>query len=136
MKAPTIVFADDEPALSEALRSALEARGYTCIAVTDMTQAWKLLNTRPVAVLVTDIMMPPGSDFAGLDSSVTGYNLVGMVRRSFPSVSVVCLSVIADTKKINELKTQNVLYLRKGETSLATAWKLIESRVTGKISFY
>jgi DNA-binding NarL/FixJ family response regulator len=92
------------------------------------------LRNHKVSVLVSDIMMPSGDAFSEIDSSETGLHLVAKVRREFPDVSVICLSVIGDQSKIQKLKKQGVLYLRKGETPLDTAARLIESKATGSYS--
>jgi CheY-like chemotaxis protein len=131
----TILFADDEPWLSDALRLSLESREYQCISTTSATEAWQVLEEQPVDVLVTDIMMPGGDMFPDVDSSEAGFHFVRRIRQRWPRLSVICLSVIADSERIQELKKQNVLYLRKGETPLETALKLIESKATGIISF-
>ncbi len=93
------------------------------------------LDEHEVSVLVSDIMMPSGEDFPGIDSSETGFHFVSMVRDEFPDVRIVCLSAIGDQSKIQKLKRQGALYLRKGETPLATAASLIESKATGVINF-
>jgi hypothetical protein len=80
-------------------------------------------------------MMPPGDAFPTVDSATAGFFFVREIRRHFPRLPIICLSVIADVEKIEELKKQNILYLRKGETPLETAMALIESKATGKISF-
>jgi two-component system, NtrC family, response regulator len=131
----TILFVDDEPGLSAPLRLSLEARGYACVSRTNMTGGWRFLEKNAVQVLVTDIMMPAGDAFPGVDSSSAGFYFVRKVREAFPDVAIICLSVIADLQKIEDLKKRNILYLRKGETPLDTARKLIESKATGKISF-
>jgi DNA-binding NarL/FixJ family response regulator len=97
-----------------------------------MTSALRYMETEPISVLVTDIMMPAGDEFPSVDSAETGFVFVAKVRRKFPKTSVICLSVIGDQKKINELKRTSVLYLRKGETPLSTAASLIESKATGR----
>ncbi len=130
----TILFVDDEPSLSEALQAKLESRGFRCVSRRDMTSALNYIAEQSIDALVTDIMMPAGEDFPEIDSSETGFHFVRKVRKDFPSIGVVCLSVIGDQSKINELKKLNVLYLRKGETPLASAAKLIESKATGKYS--
>ena len=86
-------------------------------------------------MLVSDIMMPSGADFPLIDSSEAGFHFVSIVRSEFPSVSIICLSVIGDQRKIDGLKRQRTLYLRKGETPLDTAARLIESKAT-KITRY
>ncbi len=131
----TILFVDDEPVSTEALRAVLEADGFRCKSLTDVTAAMSFLRREDVSVLVSDIMMPGGDDFPEIDSSEAGFNLVSLVQREFPDVSIICLSVIGDQDKINKLKRRGVQYLRKGETPLGTAVKLIESKATGIIRF-
>jgi CheY-like chemotaxis protein len=96
-----------------------------------MTSAMEFLRKEQVSVLVTDIMMPSGDKFPGIDSSETGFHFVARVRNQFPNVAIICLSVIGDQSKIRKLKKDGVLYLRKGETPLQTAARLIESKATG-----
>lgn len=128
---PRILFVDDEPASTEPLRVLMEARGFQCDCLTDMSSAMQFLSQHAVSVIVSDIMMPSGELFPEIDSSETGFHFVSMVRRDFPRIGVVCLSVIGDQSKINSLKKQGVLYLRKGETPLAKAAQVIESKATG-----
>ncbi len=137
MKAKThiILFVDDEPITTEPLRLLLEAKGFECVSRTDMSSAMTFLRCNPVSVLVTDIMMPSGNQFPGIDSSETGFHFVNKVRDEFPDVGIVCLSVIGDQNKIQKLKKRGTLYLRKGETPLDTAARLIESKATGVISY-
>ncbi|MDO9262814.1 MAG: hypothetical protein Q7U02_02530, partial [Desulfosalsimonadaceae bacterium] len=97
----------------------------------NMTDAMEYLKNHKVKVLISDIMMPGGQAFSDIDSSETGFHFVDMVRREYPDVSVICLSVIGDQSKIQVLKRKGVLYLRKGETPLDNAARLIESKATG-----
>lgn len=122
----TILFVDDEPWLQESLRCALEARGYECIWATDMTSALDLLEKREVAVVVTDIMMPPGDKFHEIDSHETGFHLIRRLRADWPQTPVVCLSVIGDENKLRPIRSSGVSYLRKGEVPLATVIQTIE----------
>lgn len=131
----TILFVDDERSSSEGLRLLLEAKGFNCEYLSDMSSAIDFLRTRKVAVLVSDIMMPSGEMFPNIDSSETGFHFVRKVRDEFSEVAVICLSVIGDQGRIQELKKQGVLYLRKGETPLDTAARMIESKATGIISY-
>jgi DNA-binding response OmpR family regulator len=130
-----ILLVDDEPWYAEALRIALQSEGFTCDTATDMSAAMAFLRKHLVSVVVTDIMMPPGPDFASIDSSETGYHLIKMVQGQWPSVRIICLSVIGDQKKILALKRQRVQYLRKGEVSLEDTLKCIRRAATGTIRF-
>ena len=131
----TILFVDDEPWLSQPLLLTLEARGYVCVSKSNMTDGLAYLAKHSVDLLVTNVMMPAGDDFPDVDSSSTGFYFMRKVREQLPRMPIICLSVIGDVEKIEELKRKNILYLRKGETPLDTAVKLIESKVTGKMSF-
>jgi CheY-like chemotaxis protein len=134
-KTYTILFVDDEPWLAESLKLSLEARGFICLSSSSASEAWTLLQSTPVDVIVTDIMMPAGELFPGVESYETGFHFIRRIRKTWPRRDVICLSVIADSEKIRELKRQNVLYLKKGETPLATARQLIESKATGRICY-
>ena len=127
----TILFVDDEPNSTSALRMLLEAQGFRCVSLSDMSSALRFLREEPVAVVVSDIMMPSGSDFKEIDSAETGFYFTARIRQEFPNVRVICLSVIGDQAKIINLKRKGILYLRKGETPLSTAARLIESKATG-----
>lgn len=131
----TILFVDDEPWLQEALMEYLRAEGFECVSVSDMTEAWRYIKENEVSVLVSDIMMPPGDSFGDVDSFAAGFRLVDKVRKEHPDIGVVCLSVIGDQKKINALKNKGVLYLRKGETPLDNAVRLIRARALGYIRY-
>lgn len=130
-----ILFVDDEPWGTEALRLKLEGRGFICNEVKDMSSALNLLNSDDYGVVVTDIMMPAGLDFPGVDSSKTGIVFTSMIRNKYPDIQIICLSVIGDQEIIKSLKKKGILYIRKGETSLDVASKIIESKATGTTSF-
>jgi CheY-like chemotaxis protein len=122
----TLLFVDDEPWLQEPLRCALEAKGYKCLWVTDMSSALELLSKAEVSVVVTDIMMPPGNDFPEIDSHETGFHLINRVRAKWPDIPIVCLSVIGDESKLRPLRNSKVNYLRKGEVPLVSVVETIE----------
>lgn len=127
----TILFVDDEPGSTQALRFLIEARGFRCVSLSDMSSAIAFLKKEKVSVIVSDIMMPAGEDFPEIDSTVTGFYFVSRIRKDYPDIRIICLSVIGDQSKIQELKGKGVLYLRKGETPLDKAASLIASKATG-----
>lgn len=131
----TILFVDDEPSSTLAVRILLETKGFRCMTLTNMTEALQFLEREDVSVLVSDIMMESGDAFPDIDSSETGFYFVEKVRQQFPNIGVICLSVIGDQSKIISLKQKGVQYLRKGETSYDKAARLIESKATGFIRF-
>ena len=130
-----ILFVDDEPWGTEALRLKLQGRGFICETATDMSSALKIIDNDKYEVVVTDIMMPAGEDFPDVESSNTGIKFAEKIRQKYPDMQIICLSVIGDQKIINSLKKKGVLYLRKGETSLDVASRLIETKAKGVASF-
>ncbi|MHB9073297.1 MAG: response regulator [Desulfobaccales bacterium] len=130
-----LLFVDDEPEGTEGLRMVLEAKGFNCVTKIDATSAMNYIRCNKVDVIITDIMMEGGGLFDMVESSETGYYFIDKLRREFPKVPVICLSVIGDQRKINILKGKGVLYLRKGETNLKKAVMLIESKATGVTRF-
>lgn len=130
-----ILLVDDEPFYAEALKIAIESEGFVCDRATDMTMAIASLRRYQTSVVVTDIMMPPGSDFESIDSSETGYHLIRMIQSTWPAIRIICLSVIGDQKKIQLLKKQRVQYIRKGEASLEGTLDTIRRAATGIIRF-
>lgn len=130
-----ILFVDDEPWGTEALRLKLESRGLICETTTNMSSALKLMDNEKFELVVTDIMMPAGEDFPDVESSKTGITFIKKIKQQHPDMLIICLSVIGDQQIITSLKKRGVLYLRKGETSLDVASKLIETKAKGMVSF-
>ncbi len=127
-----ILLADDEPWLSEALAATLEAKGFNCVTVTDMTMGIQALERSVVSVLVTDVMMPPGERFPNLDANEVGLHFIDYVQKHWPGLPIVCLSVIGDQAKIHLLTRKGIRYLRKGETPLSTAVEVITAVALGR----
>lgn len=127
---PKVLLVDDEP--SQPLALSLESRGFDCIIATDMSSAVTALEQNDIAALVTDIMMPPGKRFGRIDSSEAGIHLITYVKKNWPRLPIVCLSVIGDQVKIKLLTDRGVRYLRKGETPLSTAVEVVAAVATGK----
>jgi len=128
-----VLLVDDEPNLSsEQLAFSLEARDFDCIIATDMSSAVTALEQNEISAVVTDIMMPPGRRFAHISSAEAGFHFIEYVRKNWPRLPVVCLSVIGDQAKIKRLTDQGIRYLRKGETPLATAVEVVTAVATGR----
>jgi len=129
---PKVLLVDDEPNLSsEPLALSLESRGFDCIIATDMSSAVTALEQNDIAALVTDIMMPPGKRFGKIDSSEAGFHLITYVKKNWPRLPIICLSVIGDQVKIKLLTDRGVRYLCKGETPLSTAVEVVAALATG-----
>jgi CheY-like chemotaxis protein len=128
-----VLLVDDEPSLSsEPLAFSLESRDFDCIIVTDMSSAVAALEKNQIAVVVTDIMMPPGERFGRVNSLEAGFHFIDYVKKNWPKLPIICLSVIGDQAKINRLTNRGVRYLRKGETPLSTAVEVVIAMATGR----
>ncbi len=78
----TILFVDDEPNVTEALKRALRREPYDLLSATSGTAALKVLEDQYVDVVVSDEQMP------GLSGSV----FLSMVRKQFPHTIRMILS--------------------------------------------
>ncbi len=79
---PTILVADDEPAMRESVARALRREGYHVVAVPDGAAALDVLRRDPVDLLIADLRMP------GLD----GLELLRAARLVAPDTEIVVLS--------------------------------------------
>ena len=129
---PNVLLVDDEPWFREALAYSLEGRGVTCLVARDATEAMSLMADYMIAVLVTDIMMPAGHAFPGVEATETGFRLMEHVQYRWPGIPIVCLSVIGDQTKIDVLKRKGIRYLRKGEISLEATVRIIATLAIGR----
>ena len=127
-----VLLVDDEPSLNSEPLSSFESRDFDCIITTDMSAAVTALEANDIAVMVTDIMMPPGKRFSGIDASEAGFHLIDYVKKNWPKLPIICLSVIGDQAKIKRLTDRGVRYLRKGETPLSTAVEVVTAMATGR----
>lgn len=58
MKAPTILLADDEPALRGLIRRLLEMAGYAVVEASNGVEALHYGRTQHVDLVITDVCMP------------------------------------------------------------------------------
>ncbi|GAA2531613.1 hypothetical protein Ahu01nite_095430 [Winogradskya humida] len=77
-----VLVVEDDPALAEVLRRLLEPGGCTVTAVYNPHAALALLNTMPVDLVITDVVMP----------DLTGPELVAAIHRHRPGLAVVYTS--------------------------------------------
>ena len=77
-----ILIADDDPALFEALATALELHGYTTQTVSDGLQALRAIQQEPPALLLLDLHMP----------ELDGEALLAKLRRAKIQIPIVLMS--------------------------------------------
>jgi CheY-like chemotaxis protein len=80
-----VLIVDDEPAILDLLRSVLEDEGFTVITASNGTDALSLIQRTPVALVLTDLMMP----------LVSGINLARQLRSSPQTASIPLLLMSA-----------------------------------------
>lgn len=78
----TILIADDELNIRNGLIQAVEMEGYEGIGAEDGNQAWNIVNSRNVDMVITDLRMP------GMDGS----ELLKKLFTSYPTIPVVVLT--------------------------------------------
>jgi len=93
---PVVMFVDDDPGVTAALRRVLRHEPYEVIAEASADGALRTLRLRPVDVVVSDEQMP----------GMSGSELLGRVRREFPHTIRMILSgqatLDAAVRAINE----------------------------------
>ena len=80
--APTILVVDDDKLARHTLRHMLEHAGFTVILAAGGRQALRTFQERPIAAVVTDIMMP----------SMDGLRLIRELLILQPSAGIVAIS--------------------------------------------
>lgn len=130
----TVLFADDELHNIEGLIEAARAEGLRVLTCRDTTTAFDIIQAQAIDCLIIDIMMDPGSTSSD-DPQKAGLLAIDRILRRDRHQSIVCFSVISDPDVINSLKRRGVLFLRKGETSLTAAIKLIKGKASGIYHF-
>ena len=82
MPACSILVVDDEPGIRELLCLMLEAAGHTVTAAEDGLEAPKVLASREIDVVITDLLMPERD----------GLEFITEIRKKFPKVKIVAMS--------------------------------------------
>ncbi|MBV1870591.1 MAG: PAS domain S-box protein [Gammaproteobacteria bacterium] len=77
-KGETILVVDDEAALRDLTREWLEGQGYNVLCAANGKQALKVLESEPVALLLSDIIMP----------EMDGAQLATIVQDKYPNIKI------------------------------------------------
>ena len=100
---PTVLIVDDERGPRESLRMILEP-GHRVLQCSRGSEALELLRTRPVDVVTLDLHMP----------GMRGDELMGAVRREFPSVELIVITGCGSVESAAEAVRQGICdYLQK-----------------------
>jgi len=81
-----VLIIDDEHAVRDVVRRALERAGYACAVAADTAEAWTHLQNHPVDLITLDIDMPGGS----------GLSFLPNLQREFPDLAAIMLTAIGE----------------------------------------
>lgn len=136
MKQKTILIVDDEKGYAEGIIDALEYEGFKVLTATTAEEALHTLKKERVDLVTVDIMMPPGRSLEKqAESGRTGVILCRTIKKLYPHVDIVCISVITNRDTIREIEALNIRFLRKGEVPLRTILDVINTKLVGR-TFY
>jgi CheY-like chemotaxis protein len=79
---PHILIIDDESAIRSLLSRILESNGYTVSEASDGQKGVYLLETQPVDLIITDILMP----------AKDGLETIREIRRDHPDIKIIAIS--------------------------------------------
>lgn len=103
----TLLVVDDSLTARELLRVLLETAGYDVLTARHGLEAWSVLETSPVDLVVSDIQMP----------EMDGYELTARIKASsrFAALPVVLISALSkDEEKLKGLRAGADAYIVKG----------------------
>lgn len=78
----TILITDDEVNIVSGLKYAFEDEGYTVLCANNGLEAWHLVNTNSVDLVITDLRMP----------EMDGYELIRKISASYPMLPIIVLT--------------------------------------------
>jgi CheY-like chemotaxis protein len=81
--AKLILVTEDDPDVRTVLVDLLREAGHAVVEAANVEQALTILRAVEPALLITDVMMPGGSD---------GFELAMAARRLYPELKVMCIS--------------------------------------------
>lgn len=81
-KSITVLVVDDEKLIRNLLGETLAALGYITLTAEDFDSAMSILDSKPVDVVITDIMLP----------DKTGIELITKVKEKFPGTPILAIS--------------------------------------------
>ncbi|WP_176256869.1 EAL domain-containing protein [Derxia lacustris] len=96
----TLLLLDDEPNILSALKRVLRRDGYTILATTDPSEAFHLLATQPVDVVVSDQRMP----------IMSGTEFLKRVKDLHPQTMRLVLSGFTDVQSITDAINEGAIY--------------------------
>lgn len=88
MTQPTALIVDDEKQMLSIVSFALEVQGFAFTEAHNVGDAWRILTSQKIDILILDVMMPSGS----------GVDLVKRIRAASNNVPIMLLTALGDEK--------------------------------------
>jgi PAS domain S-box-containing protein len=113
----TVLLVEDEIAVRDMTRTALEAYGYTVLTASNGEDAWHTLAAQHghIDLLLTDVVMP----------GVSGPELAARVRKEYPAIAVVFMSGYTSDSVLRQgVETGEADFIQKPFNTAALATKL------------
>ena len=85
---PVALVVDDELQMISIVSFALEVQGFDCVEASTVPDAWRVLTSQRIDIVVLDVMMPSGS----------GVDLVKRMRASAIDVPIILLTALRGEK--------------------------------------
>ncbi len=98
----TILVVDDEPAIATLADTILRAKGYQVLTATSARQALEILQSTPVDLLLSDVVMP----------NMDGFQLAAIVQQNHPSIAIQLVSGYNESAQLptsNPILEENLL---------------------------
>jgi len=127
-----VLLVDDDQWFLEPLVDALDYEGYRVLTARTVSDALSILAKEPVDLVTVDIMLDPGEDLKDrVASHSAGVYLCEELKKRFPQLEVICMSVVSDPQTIAPIRNLGIRIINKGETSLRSVLNMLKSRLTG-----
>ena len=104
MSSATVLVAEDDPSLREALCETLELAGYQVESACDGSAALEIMRQKPVGMVVSDVQMRP----------MGGLELMTQVKSIYPTIPVLLMTAYGNIEKaVTAMRGGAVDYLAK-----------------------
>lgn len=88
MSGPVALIVDDEKQMLSIVGFALEVQGFDFLEASSVPDAWRILSSRHIDIVVLDVMMPSGS----------GIDLVKRIRATSNDVPIILLTALGEER--------------------------------------
>ncbi len=115
-----LLVVEDEPTIRQLFATLLEASGYSVAQAVDGFAALEEIRRRRPALIVSDLNMP----------RMTGFELLSIIRRRFPTIHVIAMSGAFSGDSIPDGVAADAYYVKSGR-SITTLVDVIEQFLDG-----